>query len=170
MKAYAVYAIATALAALNGAPVVAAPVAPHPPLSKLGKQMLAAQHGKARKVCPDAAYVAMPIYPGSLCVSNTTISSNGRKDPLEVLVLVSNDAVAKVRGWYRKHLKGWKYNSEFGNYAPPGWSIRTIMSMPQVEIEKADDTSLWMYKIAYDLKGVHTLINIYYKPHRGARP
>ena len=170
MKTYVAYAAAAALVALTGAPVMAAPVAPYPPLSKLGKQLLAAQHGKHKDVCPAASSVAMPVYPGSFCLSNVTTASNGKKDPVEELVLVSKDSAAKVRAWYGKHLKGWNYNPKFGNYAPPGWSIEKVMTVPQVQIEKADDTNLALFKISYDLKGMRTLISVYYLPHRGGKP
>ena len=169
MKAYFACAAAVALTALTGVPVMAAPVAPHPPLSKIGKEMLAAQPGKKVHQCPAAAVVAMPVYRGALCVTNVTTSSNGKQAPIEMLVLVSRDSPARVRGWYGRHLKGWKYDPQIHNFAPPEWSIKKLFSVPQVEIKKATKTNLALYGMAYDLAGMRTLIHIYYLPKGGVR-
>lgn len=154
----AVFATATALAA---------PVAPHPPLSPTGKQLLAAQPGKKVQPCPDARTVGLPVYPKSFCLTNTTETSNGSKVFSE-LILVSKDSVKVVHDWYAKHLQGWHFRATGNHFVPPSWTVDRILTEPDVIVEKATDARLALFKISYNLSGMQTIINVRYAPQHGS--
>lgn len=147
---------------------LAVPIAPHPPYSKLARQVQAAQPGKKVKSCPDAATVGIPAYPGSFCVAYTQIGSNGHKD-LPLVILVSKADPETVRHWYAEHLSGWQYDPQLHHFVRPGWSLRHFLDEPEVHVVKATDQHLALYRVGFVLKGMHTFYQIRYVPHDGVR-
>ena len=112
--------------------------------------------------------VGIPAYPGSLCVSYTGISSNGRKD-LPLVTLVSKADPKAVRQWYAEHLSGWQYDPQLHHFVRPGWSLDHFLDEPEVHIVKATDQHLALYRMAFVLKGMHTFYQIRYAPQGGAK-
>lgn len=145
----------------------AAPIAPHPPFSKLALKVQAAQPGKKVKSCPEASAVGIPAYPGSFCVAYTEIASNGHKD-LPLVILVSKADPTTVRHWYAKHLSGWQYDPQLHQFVRPGWSLDRFLDEPEVHIIKATDQHLALYRMGFVLKGMRTFYQIRYVPHGGA--
>lgn len=148
---------------------VAAPIAPHPPFSKLAKRMIAA-HPEAGgpPPCPDAAVVQIPAYPGSYCVEFTP--SGGKNMPAYV-ELLSTASVKTVRQWYAKHLKGWEDKYGAGRFTPVGWSRSKGPFEPDVVVETAKNSQILIdHAKEYDFAGIRTHIRIRYAPKRGENP
>lgn len=146
---------------------MAAPIAPHPPFSKLAKRMMAV-HPEAGgpPPCPDAAVVPVPAYPGSYCVEFTP--SNDARMPAYV-ELLSTAPVKTVRLWYAKHLKGWQDKYGAGRFTPVGWSRNKGPFEPVVTVETARNAQILRdHEKEYDFAGVKTHIRISYVSHKGA--
>lgn len=164
--------IATCAALALGGVAVAAPIAPHAALSKLGKQIMAAQHKTQPDKCPDAASVGIPAYPDSLCIGIVTVTAKGvpaDRLPWPRVNLVSKSPTDQVQKWYADRLKGWKYDPKMKHFVRPGWTFRRMMFEPDVIVKPATKSSLALYGMAFDLSGAKTLITIAYKAKGAAK-
>ena len=182
--------IATCAALALGGVAMAKPIAPHAPLSKLGKQIMAAQHKtqpdkgppwqlvqpRARKArapdWTDAASVGIPAYPESLCIGVVTVTAKGMpadRLPWPRVNLVSKSPANQVQKWYADRLKGWKYDPKLKHFVRPGWTFRRMMFEPDVIVKPATKSSLALYGMAFDLSGAKTLITIAYKAKGAAK-
>lgn len=141
----------------------AKPLAPLPPLSDIGRQMLAAEPGKVpENPCPDAESVGIPIYPHSYCVAVSRPTSPDDKI-LPTIVLVTKRAPRDVRAWYARHLGGaWQYNHVINAFVHPGWILYRMTQEPAVRVVKATQDNIGFFGINYDLTGMRTKISIYH--------
>ncbi|RMG17837.1 MAG: hypothetical protein D6729_07970, partial [Deltaproteobacteria bacterium] len=87
-----------------------------------------------------------------------------RREVLPFVTLASTDPVEKVRAFYKKALKGWKYSSEYGGMYHLFWKGKEedkaigAATVPTVVISEAKPSAPHLRHV----KGVKTEIQIYY--------
>lgn len=138
------------------------------PLTKDGKQMVAAEGAKAPvNHVPSAAAVGVPAYPGALIVQTNPahFDPQGKPGMYPTVTLVSNDPPASVQKFYAAGLgKAWHYRSDMHTFVKGKFSMRTLFTQPHVAITSLDKTSLAMVTAFFKVPHAKTKIEIAYPP------
>ena len=139
---------------------MSAPIAPKAPVTKFGKNSVL----RTDKPCPDAKLVAVPAYPGSVCLKASDFDTFTAK-----VTLMTADDANKVADWYAKQLRSWtKTKTISGNivFTPPGERTNpTIAAFTKVHVavKPLDEANAKLKKSLYVFKGVPaSIISIQY--------
>lgn len=147
--------------------VAATPYAPRPALSATGKLYLksAAKKGKSMVAEPSTAVVGVPAYPNSEFVSASLGGKSAGGTVLPTVVLVTDDSPHQVHTWYKNHLHGWTWDSNFDLFVQGKSGLKSfsrLFDTPHVFVQQTS-----MNDPEYDnyvVRGVRTRIEIAYRP------
>lgn len=143
--------------------VMAAPIAPKAPVTKLGKYGVI----RATGPCPAEKEVGVPAYPGSVCLKSGAFNST-----MAFVELMSSDNAKKITDWYAKHLNGWvRVKAVTGDivFTPPGErtnAANAYFSEIHVSVTKLKKSESKLKKSFFVFKGTPaSIISIGYVIH-----
>ncbi len=107
-----------------------------------------------------ADYGGIPAYPAATAVSHLKARDGG----FQVVNLVSADAPATVRKWYRGELPDWTYVGKFEAFFRSGEQVSEahVFKVPSVKITADRGTAF--DAVVSGMKGIRTRIQIVYRP------
>lgn len=138
------------------------------PLTKDGKQMVAAEGAKAPvNHVPSAAAVGVPAYPGALIVQTNPahFDKQGKPGMYPTVTLVSNDSPSAVQKFYAARLnKTWHYHSDMHTFVKGKFSMRGMFTEPHVAVTSLNKSGLAMVTAFFKVPHAKTKIEIAYPP------